>query len=171
MNNYTAMDVANYIINYVNSDNKKLCTLSHLKLQKLLYYVQATYLAKNDGVAIFTNDIEKWQYGPVVREVYYEFKDFGISHINTPRSYLKKTISGGFELISFNSNLIDSNSNISDHIKSVVNSLKDLDAFSLVEKTHAEPMWSDLKHEILSRNNILKYSLDEMKTYFKAHPL
>ncbi len=165
------MDVANYIINYVNGGGKKLCILSHLKLQKLLYYVQATYLAKTDGVSIFTNDIEKWQYGPVVREVYYEFKDFGISHINTPRSYLKKTINGGFELISFNSDLIDSNPNICDHIKLVVNRLKDFDAFLLVEKTHAEPMWFDLKHEILSRNNILKYSLDEMKTYFKTHPL
>lgn len=165
------MDVANYIINYVNSNNKKLCTLSHLKLQKLLYYVQATYLAKNDGVPIFTNDIEKWQYGPVVREVYYEFKDFGISHINTPRSYLKNTDTGGFELITFIPDLIEKNSDISSHIKSVVNKLKDLDAFSLVEKTHAEPMWFNLKHDILSRNNILKYSLDEMKTYFKTHPL
>lgn len=171
MNNYTAMDIANYIINYVNSGNKKLCTLSHLKLQKLLYYVQATYLAKSDGDLIFINDIEKWQYGPVVREVYYEFKDFGISHIDTPRSYLKKTINGGFELISFNTDLIDTNSGVSTHIKLVVNSLKDLDAFALVERTHAEPMWSNLKHEILSRNNILKYSLDEMKTYFKIHPL
>ena len=171
MNKYTAMDVSNYIINYVNSGDKKLCTLSHLKLQKLLYYVQATYLAHTDGSPIFVNDIEKWQYGPVVREVYYEFKDFGISHINTPRSYLKKNNNGGFELISFNLDLIDSNSNIGNHIKSVVNKLKTVDAFALVEKTHAEPMWFDLKHEILSRNNILKYSLDEMKIYFKTHPL
>lgn len=169
-NKYTAMDVANYIIWYVNAGHEKLCTLSNLKLQKILYYVQASFLAKTDGVPIFLNDIEKWQYGPVVRDVYYEFKDFGISHIDTPRSYLSNLSNGGFELIKFDSNRIAANPENAEHIKFVVNSLKNVAPFDLVERTHKEPMWYDLKHDILSRDTILKYSLEEMTKFFKAHP-
>ena len=49
---------------------------SHLKLQKLLYYMQGFCLAKI-GAPLFPEDIEAWQYGPVVREVWYDCKDFG----------------------------------------------------------------------------------------------
>ncbi len=114
---YTAMDIANYIVNLVNVPDKKLCTLTHIKLQKILYYVQATYMAKNGGTPLFTNDIEKWQYGPVVREVYSEFKDFGISHINTTRSYLVREEKGNFQLVDTDICAIENDINISSHIK------------------------------------------------------
>lgn len=168
---YTAMDIANYIVNLVNVPDKKLCTLTHIKLQKILYYVQATYMAKNGGTPLFTNDIEKWQYGPVVREVYSEFKDFGISHINTTRSYLVREEKGNFQLVDTDICAIENDINISSHIKEVFNCLKDISAFDLVDRTHEEPMWKDLKHEILSRNNVLKYTSEEMTEYFTNHPL
>lgn len=46
-----------------------------LKLQKLLYLCQAEYLMKS-GELLFTDDIEAWKYGPVVRSVYKTYQVF-----------------------------------------------------------------------------------------------
>nr|DAG39528.1 MAG TPA: hypothetical protein [Bacteriophage sp.] len=44
-------------------------TLTHFKLQKLLYYAQGSFLAVT-GQPLFDDPIEKWTRGPVVKEVY-----------------------------------------------------------------------------------------------------
>lgn len=77
---YTAMDIANYIVNYVIES--ELGVLTPLKLQNL-YYVSTTYL-KETGNFLFNESFEKWQYGPVVTSVYHNFKGFGINHIHSP---------------------------------------------------------------------------------------
>lgn len=46
--------------------------LSHLQLQKILYFLQALNL-KNKNKSLFRNKIFAWQFGPVVRDVYYQF--------------------------------------------------------------------------------------------------
>jgi uncharacterized phage-associated protein len=64
-----AGEVAKYIIKSLPVDN--------LKLQKLLYYSQATYLVRNDKEPLFPEPIEAWDYGPVVPPVYREYKPYG----------------------------------------------------------------------------------------------
>jgi len=54
--------------------------LSHLKLQKLLYLTYARFLHKY-GKPLFSEQFEKWQYGPVVPGVYERFKCFGAQSI------------------------------------------------------------------------------------------
>ena len=46
--------------------------ISNLQLQKMLYFLQRAYLQEN-GVPLFQEKIVAWQFGPVVREVYYTF--------------------------------------------------------------------------------------------------
>ena len=66
---HSALDVARYIINY---SNKKDYHISNLKLQKLLYFTQAYYLAFTDShKPCFPERIEAWNFGPVVPEVYH----------------------------------------------------------------------------------------------------
>jgi uncharacterized phage-associated protein len=48
--------------------------MSHLKLQKLLYYVQAYHLAYFDQPVI-EEDFQAWLHGPVCRPVFDRFKD------------------------------------------------------------------------------------------------
>lgn len=67
---YNAIDVANYI---VNKSIDLGTPVSNLKLQKLLYYVQAAKLV-NDNVAMFKEKISAWKYGPAVESVFHEFK-------------------------------------------------------------------------------------------------
>ena len=47
-----------------------------MKLQKLIYYAHSWSLAVY-GEPLIEEDIEAWSWGPVVRSVYLEFKDFG----------------------------------------------------------------------------------------------
>jgi uncharacterized phage-associated protein len=47
--------------------------ITHLKLQKLLYFAQAWHLA-NKGESLFNDEIQAWAHGPVVRSIYDRFK-------------------------------------------------------------------------------------------------
>lgn len=70
---YNVLDVSRYIINYCN-ENYYL--ISNFKLQKILYFVQAFFLeAKNEEC--FREEIEAWDFGPVVPEVYREYRKYG----------------------------------------------------------------------------------------------
>ena len=65
---YKALDVAKYIIDKCTRDRKPI---SNLQLQKILYFIQKECL--KNGTIAFYDDIEAWQFGPVVPDVYYRF--------------------------------------------------------------------------------------------------
>ena len=58
-------------------------TISNLKLQKLLYYMQGYHLAFFDK-PLFSDDIVAWCYGPVVPIVYSEYKKYENGAIDIP---------------------------------------------------------------------------------------
>jgi uncharacterized phage-associated protein len=66
-------EVAKYIIKSLPVDN--------LKLQKLLYYSQGIHLVLHGKARLFPEDIEAWDYGPVVPEVYHAYKQHGFDVI------------------------------------------------------------------------------------------
>ena len=66
MPEYNVIDVSSYIINYSNQINHPI---NNLKLQKLLYYVQAATLVKT-GRKCFNSKIVAWQFGPAIPEAY-----------------------------------------------------------------------------------------------------
>lgn len=70
---YHALDLAKYIVTKCIDDEKPI---SNLQLQKILYYVQREFLTRYNQAA-FSDDIEAWQFGPVVPNVYYHFCGFG----------------------------------------------------------------------------------------------
>lgn len=67
-----ALDVA-YIFITSYGDTVKP---TNLKLNKLVYFTQVESLRQR-GYAMFDDDIEAWQYGPVVPSVYKAFKRYG----------------------------------------------------------------------------------------------
>jgi len=69
-----AFDVAAYLLS--KADIKEGDGMTHLKLQKLLYYCQGFALVLLQR-PIFTNEIQAWAHGPVVVDVYQEFKRYG----------------------------------------------------------------------------------------------
>lgn len=49
--------------------------VSPMKLQKLIYFIYRDYLQRTN-TPLFTEEFQTWQYGPVLRSVYDEFKTF-----------------------------------------------------------------------------------------------
>lgn len=63
----SATDVAAYVISYLAKTKRRI---DHLKLQKILYYLQGHFAAAFHGYPLFSDGIEAWPYGPVVPSVY-----------------------------------------------------------------------------------------------------
>lgn len=65
-------EMAKWFINRVDRDAGEAIT--HLKLQKLLYFAQAYHLA-NFNRQLFSEDMQAWAHGPVVPSVFQIYKD------------------------------------------------------------------------------------------------
>lgn len=74
-----SLATARYLIHLASSEPEGNF-LTHLQLQKLLYYVQGYSLALR-GEAAFDSPIEAWKNGPVVRDVWPTFKQYRNSPI------------------------------------------------------------------------------------------
>ena len=66
---YQSLAVANWFI-------ENLSNVSPLKLQKLIYFAHGWHLAIR-GQPLIDEFVEAWDYGPVIPNVYHEFKVFG----------------------------------------------------------------------------------------------
>lgn len=77
MANHSAMEVAKWFLAtnkiYVAEEGAEL--ISNMKLQKLLYYAQGSFLAVT-GEPLFDAPIMAWAHGPVVEEVYHAYKEY-----------------------------------------------------------------------------------------------
>ncbi len=67
-----ALDIAKYIVNKCIKDKYPI---ANFQLQYILYYIQKEYLKM--GKLAFCDNIEAWQFGPVVPNVYYKFCIYG----------------------------------------------------------------------------------------------
>jgi len=159
---YKALDIANYIIWYVNEE--ALGTITPLKLQKILYYVSTTYIKFNNE-ALFPESFEKWQYGPVVTEVYHTFKMYGFSRIISPKSTIEQDNSSalGVKKVDFNPQRFLIDDEFIKYTNNVISKLIKKEAFDLVEMTHQESAWKDYEKEILAGTKELKYTFDELR--------
>lgn len=77
---FKALDIARKILSRVDVEHGD--TVSNLKLQKMLYFVQGFHLA-SFGCALFEEEMVAWAYGPVVPEVYDAYKRYRRRDINT----------------------------------------------------------------------------------------
>lgn len=158
---YKAIDVANYILWYVNEDDKhkNKVLVSALKLHKLVYYVAAKY-AQSFNELLFEEKIEKWQYGPVTPSVYHAFKGRGYNHISKTASQFELA-DGEFKRKEFSPNIFDETD------KKMIQGLTDMlvgkSARELVEATHKEDAWKNNEREILSGVRDLTYDLLELR--------
>lgn len=165
---YNAIDVANYLIKKSIDEGKYI---SNIKLQKLLYYLQARFLVEK-GQPLFNNTIEKWYYGPVVPDVYHEYKSYGSGVIKdiSKRMVLDKDENGKVNKISV---VQYDDSSINDEDKQTIDetfeSLSQFGAFQLVDLTHNQPLWYNHRNNIVHRNYVAPYDNDEILNYFSRN--
>lgn len=77
----TAEAVANWFL--ANVDRPSGDSITHLKLQKLVYYAQAWYLA-NFNKPLFEEDLEAWAHGPVAPSLWRKYKDHRWAALDAP---------------------------------------------------------------------------------------
>lgn len=162
---YRVLQIANYVI-HVSFENSK--NITNLHLQKILYYLQANELVHNEE-PLFNEAIEKWRLGPVIPEVYHEYKEFGsqpIEEIATEIVFDNETFDVTF--IEFNENDIDIDTR--DRITPFILTLLDKNPFRLVDLTHEHTPWDYYRPRIEAGERGLIYSNEEIHDYFSEHP-
>jgi uncharacterized phage-associated protein len=90
---YDVRAVANYVLDLAEQHGR---TVSNLSINKIVYFLHAYFLARF-GRPLVTAKIEAWNYGPVFREIYREFKKFEDRPING-RAYRIRPETGTEEL-------------------------------------------------------------------------
>lgn len=68
-----AMELADYVVRYCTATGQPI---SNLQLQKIMYFLQSVY-CRATGELLFEESFEAWPYGPVLREVYNKYSEYG----------------------------------------------------------------------------------------------
>ncbi|MGN6103013.1 MAG: Panacea domain-containing protein [Devosia sp.] len=74
--------IATWFINEADRDSGEAIT--HLKVQKLVYYAEAWFLANFDRTLI-NEDLQAWAHGPVSPTVYAKYRDRGYEALSPER--------------------------------------------------------------------------------------
>lgn len=74
---YNPLSIANYFVQKSFATGKEL---TPMKVVKLVYISHGWYLALADK-ALINEPIQAWKYGPVIKSVYQEFKEYGKDQI------------------------------------------------------------------------------------------
>jgi uncharacterized phage-associated protein len=145
---YSALDIANWIIASV--DREAGDSITHLKLQKLLYYAQAWALCLL-GRPLFEEDMQAWVHGPVAETVFQAYRRYGFEALPPPNRL--PALAPEDEA----------------HLLSVLEAYGDFSARRLEAMTHNEDPWrqarGDLAPDCASQAVIPK---DHMKTFYAA---
>jgi uncharacterized phage-associated protein len=75
---FPSVAVANEFLTIARS---KGTPLTPMKLQKLVYFAHGWFLALNPGQPLISERVEAWKYGPVIRALYSQFRDYGDASI------------------------------------------------------------------------------------------
>lgn len=142
---YPVIDIANKVV--ANTDSSQGETISNLKLQKILYYLQGFFIAVFDS-KLFEEPIEAWQYGPVVKNAYYHFKPFGSSSIS----------------LTGDETIIDLTKEETELFQQVMEEYGQFSAIKLMNMTHEESPWKKTFNEEPQG----EISYERLKEYFKT---
>lgn len=81
--NFTVFQIADYFL--AQERKQKNQDITHLKLQKLIYYAQGFVLAFTVR-SLFNESLEAWRHGPVCRELYQKYKKWSYHSIPIERN-------------------------------------------------------------------------------------
>lgn len=139
---YSANTISKYIFWWCQQNG---ALISNLKLQKILYFIQANFLFEN-GIPCFSDIIEAWSFGVVIPNVYHKYKPYGggsipfIEKLNCPPNIRNK-----------DKVLIDD----------ILNQCMEYSASSLVDLTMNQTPWKEAYikgyNNAVSNESILKY--------------
>jgi uncharacterized phage-associated protein len=127
-----SLDISNYLVSFFDSKGDPI---TNKKLQKLLYYTESWHLVYFPEGIINAN-FEAWVHGPVIPEVYHQFKQFGYSQIKI--DYGKANASQFNECVIAK---MDIGPDSMELIDEVLLKYGAMSSFQLELLTHSEPPW------------------------------
>lgn len=124
--------------------------LSNLKLQKLLFYAQAWYLALVDR-ELFREDFQAWGHGPVLPSQYHRFRNFEWRpidlRVHRPDALPYK---------------------VQAHLKEIISVFGSETAIALEVMTHREAPWRNARRGLApTAPSTAVITKDSMKAYYK----
>ncbi|HYH81830.1 MAG TPA: type II toxin-antitoxin system antitoxin SocA domain-containing protein [Longimicrobium sp.] len=138
--------MAKYFLSKVDEDAGD--GISNLKLQKLVYYAQAYNLAMYDE-PLFPEQVEAWEHGPVVPDLYRHYKGSGSGNIPPP--------------VDFNPEDYDERSaELMDEVYEVFGQYS---AWKLRNLTHAERPWAEAYQDGTERGRVIP--VGAMREFYK----
>lgn len=145
------LSVAKHFIN--KCDPEAGDSITHLKIQKLLYYVQAWGIVLT-GNSFFREKFQAWPHGPVLPSVFHNLKGYSWNNI------AGEVIAAG--------NLDTSEENM-EVIESVWETYGELSAKHLEQLTHQELPWIEARAGLLpeAKTNI-EINEETMKQFYKS---
>ena len=123
-------DLTDFVLLYLKIEGIEL---THLKLQKVLYYIQAWHLVFFDKHPLFIEEPEAWVNGPVYKSVYKRFKKYKDEPIEVQDSVddLQKKL-----------DKLELTDDQQDYLREVLNVYGSMPAAKLVYLTHCEEPWN-----------------------------
>ena len=139
--NYTANDIAEFVINYHNDEKIEI---TNLRLQKILYLIQI-YFYLNKNKFCFNDNFYQWEYGAVIPEIHHKYIFFGVGNIElNNKIYLDKKDE--------------------QDIKELINKFKKYRTSYLIQILYeTKPCQNTIKNSIISKEKIIDYIENELK--------
>lgn len=143
---YTAMQIADWFLAHNRMAIAEMGgeLISNMKLQKLLYYAQGSYMAIS-GDILFNDPIVAWKHGPAVNAVFQKYKDSGSGGIEHDGCILP--------------DFTDETENILEQVHEVFGQYS---AWKLREMTRNEAPW-------IATEQGMEISPSKIKDYFLEH--
>lgn len=149
---HTANNIADFFIS--NVDAKSGDTISHLKLQKLVYYAQAWHFTLF-GKPLFDEKIEAWKHGPVVRSIYSRFSS---DNVYTPLNVQSIEI----QPVEFEPHTLEL-------LNDIMVVYGEHNASYLEDLTHSESPWIDARGSLpLYASCTNEITLESMRNYYSS---
>lgn len=144
----SAVNVAKYFLSVIDVEAEEVIT--PLKLQKMMYYAQGWLLALNNEV-FFDEEFQAWVHGPVIPELYYQYKEYGFNTIPKVEKF-DSTVYNVAQL------------SVLDMVKFAYGRY---DGKYLEELTHGESPWKEARGKCKANEICTRIiSRDAMKRYF-----
>lgn len=139
--------LAEHVLAVANEKGKKL---TNLQLQKVMFFSLGLYIRKKKCIDQLAEEIyseepfSKWKYGPVVEKIYYNYNHYGSREIEEE----------GILHPEYN------------ELNQIIENLIDIDVFQLVDLSHKLDSWKKHAREIINRNYVAPYTLEEIAEDF-----
>lgn len=155
---YDVREIANFVLDFAERRGRPL---TNIDINKIVYFLHGWFLAKHNSPLVSAK-IEAWDYGPVFRELYSEFKNHGNEPISS-RAKRRSPITAKLEICTPSLDERDAS-----FIEPLIENYIRLSTFKLVELSHTSGgPWDQVYNHEGDSNPGMRISDELIRAYFE----